>query len=441
VSDVLERDPVIIAGTAGGREHALAYILGQEAEAYLSAVNDGALEEEHVNLLREEARGGYDALAQEAERMNALVVIGPEQPAVDGLANILMDRGIAVFGPTAEAARLEGSKAFAAEFMSRHSIPQPDFFIATSKDEADMALGMFGGVDQLVAKQDGLAAGKGVTLPESVEEYRADVATALDKDGRVVIQEKLHGPELSVFVVSDGENFTVIPYFSQDHKRLKDGDQGLNTGGMGAYAPVPEHMLSESQREQINEIAQKTIAGCLAEGMPYRGVLYMGMMLAEERNNDPVVIEYNVRFGDPEAQVVLPLIKESGISLYGDLIGPAARDRLDRNIDSRWQNAGHAALTVCLASAGYPTGKQLDIPIYGLDKQYEGVKAFHGGTKKEQGRFVTNGGRVLYVTATGETIDQAAMRAYAAIGQDGIHFDGMQGRGDIGWQARGRNLQ
>lgn len=433
-------DAIVAGQSAGGREDVLARLGAESPEiggVHLSATNLGAMGIYGVS--EGLAPQDPDELASFAQERNAVVVVGPEQMLVDGVASRLRANGVDVFGPDEQAAQLEGSKAYATQFMRRHGIPHPKSTIVTGMQEGLTLLDAHP-ANGLVLKADGLAGGKGVVLPKNRGEYEKTLDGMLDgslfgKAGEtVVIQERLSGPEVSVFIVSDGERFSVVPYGSQDHKRLADGDEGPNTGGMGAYAPVPDSILPADFWNQVDDIAERAITGSRADGHPYNGVLYAGLMIVDGKVN---VIEFNDRWGDPEAQVVLPMIQKSGVDVYGDLLLPAARGEL-RPDDIRWRETGHAALTVCLAAEGYPANPQKGAQIHGLDKSYRGVTVYHGGTKlNEEGQPVVNGGRVLYATGQGEDIDEAAARAYAAIGENGVHFDGMQYRRDIGWQARG----
>lgn len=371
-----------------------------------------------------------------------LVIVGPEAPLVVGLADRLRQMGVAVFGPGAQAARLEGDKAFAADFMQRHGIAQPASQTARSLDEALQYIS-----DKepqaYVLKASGLAGGKGVVLPESAEEARQVLSAMFTGEGfdgagkeGVVIQERLHGPEVSAFVVTDGTQYVMLPLV-QDHKRLGDNDTGPNTGGMGTYAPVPDTIVQAHQRQKIEDIASKTIAGITAEGISYQGVVFIGLMLAEERDGDPVVIEYNIRFGDPETEVLLPVLSESGLDV-AQLITMAAKGGLgDLTLPAQYSTA---ALSICLAAEGYPEKPRKGEVIHGLEKSYENVIIHYAGTKLDGDRVVTAGGRVLYVTGLGNTIDEAAAHAYAAIGPQAIHFTGMQFRKDIGHQSRQESL-
>jgi len=370
------------------------------------------------------------------DRAISTVLIGPEAPLMAGLSDALRAEGIAVFGASRAAIILEASKGFAADFMKRHAIPQPQYWTVHSLEEA-LAVIKDRNPDTYVLKADGLAAGKGVVLPETIDEaeralelmFSGEGFDAAGKDG-VVIQERLHGPEVSAFAISDGTDFILLP-FAQDHKRLLDGNEGPNTGGMGAYTPLPTSIVNEDQTAQIHAIAAQSIAGMASEGTPYQGVLYIGLMLAQERGDTPVVIEYNARFGDPEAEVLLPALSESGVDVAHLLLQTA-----QGNLPALTLTSPTSVLTVCLAASGYPERPRKGDLIEGLEKTYENVIIHHAGTKRTDDAIVTNGGRVLYVTGFGATPDEAAVHAYAAIGKDAIHFEGMQYRTDIGYQAR-----
>jgi phosphoribosylamine--glycine ligase len=372
------------------------------------------------------------------EKRVGFTIIGPDASVAAGVGNALRDAGALAFGPTREAGRLESSKAFSAEFMNRHNIPQPAAQVVRSFDAALAAIENKA-PNTYVLKADGLAAGKGVVLPQSTDEaqmvlremFSGESFDGAGKDG-VVIQERLHGPEVSAFAITDGKDFVLLP-LSQDHKRLKDNDKGPNTGGMGAYAPVPEHIVNSKQLDKIRTIAEQTIAGIGQEGTPYQGVLYIGLMLAEERGNDPVVIEYNARFGDPEAEILLPFLSESGVDV-ADMLLQTAQGNLSQVVMP--ETLSTSVLTIALASTGYPDSPRKGDEIHGLEKQYDGVVVQHAGTARDGDKWMTAGGRVLYVTGFGGTIDEAAAKAYAAIGEQGIHFVGMQYRTDIGNQAR-----
>jgi len=372
------------------------------------------------------------------EKHIQLTVIGPDAAVEAGVGNALRQAGALVFGPTKEAGKLESSKSFAADFMKRHDIPCPDFQVVHTLDEALKATENAEPATY-VLKADGLAAGKGVVLPQSRDEtdmvlremFSGESFSGAGKD-TVIIQERLSGPEVSAFAITDGTNFVLLP-LSQDHKRLNDKDLGPNTGGMGAFAPVPDTIVSKSQYEKIEEITRKTIEGAASEGIPYQGVLYIGLMLAKERGDDPVVIEYNARFGDPEAEILLPILSECGVDVAAMLLHAAQGDLSQITIPSPLPKH---ALTVALASTGYPDDPRKGDQIHGLEASYPNVVIQHAGTRKDGETWLTDGGRVLYVTGLGNDLDEAAANAYAAIGDQGIHFDGMHCRSDIGYQAR-----
>lgn len=431
-------ESVLVVGS-GGREHAFgAAVAGDGRELYFTPGNAG------TKAIGTNISGAHNPLevARDLGKPLGLTIIGPEAPLMGGLADRFRHEGLPVCGPDRAAAELEGSKVFAHQFMTEYGIPQPRS--QTVWDTAELAEyeRHMPEASEIVIKADGLAGGKGVVLPETNEQackVMHDMLTGqlfggAGMDG-VLVQERLHGPEFSLFVATDGERFVTLPA-SQDHKRLQDGDRGPNTGGMGAYAPVPSSILNPNQAAKAERIAEKTIVGMQREGSPYRGILYIGCMLAEEYDGDPVVIEYNARFGDPEAEVVLPLLRESGVDVY-DLLR-STDGHLNEEALRGYSPLGHSALTVCLAAPGYPDHPQKGAAIYGLERAYPGVDIYHGGTKRQDGQTVASGGRVLYVTGHGQTVDDAAARAYAAIGQDGVHFDGMHYRTDIGWQARRR---
>lgn len=430
---------VLIIGS-GGREHALAWGVAQSqavTKIYVSPGNAGTAREQkcdNVALANEDTTISFCQ-----DNQVDLVVIGPEAPLINGLSDALRAAGITVFGASKAAAMLEGSKSFATRFMQKHSIPLPESTIVTSAEEAIAAVAAFGGATQSVVKADGLAGGKGVFIPdnddEATEAIHKITSGEVDGDGSsLVIQARNHGPEVSVFVLSDGTNHKVIPLASQDHKRLREGDLGPNTGGMGVYAPLPEWMLSKEQWAKIENIAQKSIDGMAADGTPYQGVLYIGVMLSEELGGDPLVIEYNARFGDPETEVIMPLLHGNGVDIYALLLATAEGKIAEFSLPAEL-NA--AALTICLAAAGYPEAPVTGSGLIGLDESYRDVTVFHGGTTlDENGVTISSGGRVLYVTGLGVNLDAASEAARGAIGETGIHFAGMQYRRDIGWRAK-----
>jgi phosphoribosylamine--glycine ligase len=369
-------------------------------------------------LIRLTAREGID-----------LVVIGPEDPLADGVADRLREAGVAVFGPSREVARLEASKAFAREFMARHGIPHPEFRGFDDLEAARSHVRERGGA--CVVKADGLAAGKGVSVCASA----AEAERALDEmmgerrfgpaGERVVIEDLLEGEEASYYAISDGERVvTLAP--AQDHKRALDGDRGENTGGMGAYAPAP--IVTETTEKQVlEEIVAPTLRGLRDEGHPYVGVLYVGLMI--DSAGAPSVVEFNVRFGDPETQPLMLQMDEDLVPiLHAAARGGLAADQVAVSSD--------AAVCVVLASGGYPRKYQTGKPISGIEEAEADpdVVVFHAGTRRgESGGFVTAGGRVLGVTARGADVATARERAYAAA--DRIQFEGKQHRRDIAARA------
>ena len=430
---------VLIIGN-GGREHALAWGMAQSSgveKIYVSPGNAGTASEQKCENVA--ISGNDDTVQFCKDHAIDLVVIGPEAPLVAGLSDALRAAGITVFGASKAAARLEGSKAFATEFMQKYDITIPESRIVHSHEEAQAAIASFGGAEKSVIKADGLAGGKGVFLPDNATE----AADAIEKiiSGKVdgngstfVVQARNHGPEVSVFVLSDGTNYQIIPLASQDHKRLLPGDKGPNTGGMGVYAPLPEWMLGQDQWNKIATIAQKSIEGMVADGTPYQGVLYIGIMLAEELGGDPIVIEYNARFGDPETEVIIPLLHGNGVDIYEMLYATATGSIKEFPLPS---DLNGAALTVCLAAEGYPEAPVTGEVIEGLKESYRDVSVFHGGTKLDgSANMVSSGGRVLFVSGLGINIDAASESVNSAIGEGKVYFPNMQFRPDIAWRAR-----
>ena len=421
---------VLVLGS-GGREHALCWALAASpiVSDLLCAPGSDAIAREAACLpLAVDDLDGILALCR--ERAVDLVVPGPELPLVLGLVDRLEAAGIRAFGPSAAAARLEGSKAFAKEFCARHGIPTAAHR-SFSREQADAARAHLRERGApIVVKADGLAAGKGVTVAATVDEALEAVDRAFagafgDAGERLVIEECLVGEEASLFALVDGEHVLELGT-AQDHKRAGEGDTGPNTGGMGAYSPAP-CMTPEVIERAVAEILRPTVAGMAAEGTPYRGVLYAGLILTED---GPKLIEFNVRFGDPECQVLMPrLMTDLGQLLLG------AADGMLSHMNLRWYP--EPALTVVLAANGYPGDYEKGSEIRGLDRAaaIEGVTIFHAGTRIEDGRVLADGGRVLNVTATGATLEQARDRAYAAVDQ--IDWPGGFCRRDIGWRALG----
>ena len=427
---------VLVVGS-GGREHALSYGLNDSDSVdkiYVVPGNAGT-----AGLSKaENAQVEHSELAAFCKNMHVdLVVIGPDAAIVAGLGDELRARGITTFAPSQAAAQLEGSKGFATEFMQRHGISLPPSSVVFDHEVAEQAINAYGGPAMSVIKADGLAAGKGVFLPDTDKE----ASIALDKifdgqiDGngdKVVIQQRYHGPEVSVFVLSDGITHKIIPIPCQDHKRLLEADKGPNTGGMGVYAPLPNWLLNADQMAKISIIADQTFAGMTVEGNPYESVLYLGIMLAEELGGDPIVIEYNARWGDPETEVLIPLLMRNGVDIY-DMLHATATGKLEAYQLPSIING--TAITTCLAVPGYPEHPVTGQVIHGLGGEYPNVVVFQAGTKQLGDDLVTNGGRVIFVTGFGDNLGIAQAAANDAIGESAIHFEAMQLRRDIGYQA------
>jgi phosphoribosylamine---glycine ligase len=420
---------VLVIGS-GAREHALvgSLVRSQHVSEVLCAPGNAGIAE--LARCVEIASSDLDALVQLARGENvALAVVGPEAPLVAGLADRLREAGIATLGPDREAARLEGSKAFAKDVMRCAGVPTAGFAVF---DDADAAEAYIRAANRpLVVKADGLAAGKGVVVAADTAEALAAIRSMMRErvfgaaGGRVVVEEQLRGPEVSYHIVSDGERFVPLAA-AQDHKRLQDGDRGPNTGGMGAYSPPAP--MSEALRVRIDQgVVEPTLAEMRRRGTPFRGVLFVGLMIVE---GDPFVLEYNVRFGDPETTVVLP--RYAG-DVYELLSAVATGDLSQVNAAPA---LGGCQLAVVLAAEGYPEAPRRGAEIRGLDsaRAVDGVSVFHAGTALEGEALRVAGGRVLTISAGGRDADEAAERAYRAAAA--ISFDGMQLRLDIGWQAR-----
>jgi phosphoribosylamine---glycine ligase len=421
---------ILVVGS-GGREHALMRALQsdeREHDLFAAPGNPGIAE--HAELVDISA-GELDEITDWAvsQGMN-LVVIGPEQPLVHGLVDRLEEAGIPAFGPTSDAARLEGSKAFAKQFMSSHDVPTAGFktFAAEDASAASAYLDRVGA--PVVVKASGLAGGKGALVCHTTDDAHAALERIAEERAfgaagdQVVIEAFMDGIEASVFALTDGEHYALLPP-SQDHKAIGEGGKGPNTGGMGAYAPTPVvdgRMLTRVCRE----IIEPTLKGMSDAGSPYRGLLYCGLMLTDE---GPKVVEFNCRFGDPEAQVVLPLLDHD----LGPLLHQVALGRMaGTSIRAR---STHAACVV-LASGGYPIEYDTGFEITGVDdaNALDGVHVIHAGTaRRSDGTLVTAGGRVLNVVAEGSTLQEAFDRAYA--GADKIDFEGKTLRRDIGHHA------
>jgi phosphoribosylamine--glycine ligase len=419
---------ILVIGS-GGREHAIIWKLRQSPKVnalYCAPGNAGIAQMARLVSLKPTDKEGLMRFAK--ENKIDLTVVGPEQPLVEGIVDEFENAGLKIFGPAKAAAMLEGSKAFAKDFMERKGIPTARFrsFSSSQLKEAEAYVGQIPA--PLVVKADGLAAGKGVLICEShdaaviaIREMMLNKAFGSAGE-KIVIEEYLEGEEASVFALSDGDHFATLAS-AQDHKRILDGDKGKNTGGMGAYANAP--VVTKELLTQIeDQVITPTLRGMMEDGTPYRGCLYCGLMITK---SGPKVIEYNCRFGDPETQVVVPLIEGD----LADILLSVAEHRLDPASVGQ-----HAASSVCIvmASRGYPDDYQTGKPIHGLDavKQEDGIVVFHAGTRSDGDQVLTSGGRVLGVTAIGYEDDLKGTidAAYKAVGA--ITFDGAYYRSDIG---------
>jgi phosphoribosylamine--glycine ligase len=420
---------VLLIGS-GGREHALAWRLAQSpliGKLYAAPGNPGIGEEADLVALN---ASDHRAVVDFCRRHQiGLAVIGPEAPLVDGLADNLRATGIPVFGPNKIPARLEGSKGFTKDLCARAGIPTARYARASDRLAAEAALEEFG--FPVVIKADGLAAGKGVIIAGSAEEARDALDTMFEggfgsAGEALVVEEFMEGEEVSFFALVDGE--TVVPFGSaQDHKRVGDGDTGPNTGGMGAYSPA-SIFTPELERRAIDKIVRPTAQALAQAGTPYSGILYAGLMLTAE---GPKLVEYNVRFGDPECQVLMMRLESDLLELMlstarGELAGAPPPGFSDR-----------PALTVVIAAKGYPATPEKGGAIAGLEAaQASGLKIFHAGTALAEGQLVAAGGRVLNVTACADTVAAAQREAYRAI--ESIRFPGGFFRRDIGWREVAR---
>ncbi len=417
---------ILIVGS-GGREHALAWKVAQSdrvEKVYGAPGNPGIAQiGECVDIKPTE----IEKLADFAEREGIdLTIVGPEAPLVAGITDEFERRGLKVFGPSKAAAQLEGSKAFAKEMMRKFGVPTADFQVFDDPEKAKEYIRKVGA--PIVVKADGLAAGKGVVVAQTVDEAieavdRIMVEKVFGEAGnRVVVEECLKGEEASYLVITDGERFVPLAT-AQDHKAVFDGDRGPNTGGMGAYSPAP--VLSEEMEREVQEkVIKPILKGMAQEGMPFKGILYAGLMITEE---GPKVLEFNVRFGDPEAQAILRRLEDDLV----EVALSAVEGRLVEELHWRPETS----ICVVLASKGYPGKYEKGKVITGIEEaeKVPTVVVFHAGTTVKDGKLVTNGGRVLNVTALGKDIVEARERAYEAVKR--IHFDGMHYRTDIGLKA------
>jgi len=421
---------VLVVG-GGGREHALAWKVAQSprvAKVFVAPGNAGTAADPDLTNVPIVDIATLVAFAK--REAVALTIVGPEGPLAAGIVDVFTAAGLRIFGPTQAAARLESSKDFAKAFMARHGIPTAAYGTFTEAAAAHAFVTSRGA--PIVVKADGLAAGKGVVVAMREEDAHAAIDAMLPAGGagsggaRVVIEEFLDGEEASFIVMADGASALALAS-SQDHKRLGDGDSGPNTGGMGAYSPAPVVTPTVHARI-IREVIAPAIAGMAAEGMPYIGFLYAGVMIDD--HGAPRVLEFNCRLGDPETQPILTRLTSD----FTVLVDHALAGTLDR-VEAEWDR--RAALTVVLAAAGYPDAPRRGAAIEGLDRitaaAHPNVMVFHAGTQAADGRVEVSGGRVLGVTALGDTLRQAQRAAYGAVAD--IHFDGMQYRTDIGYRA------
>ena len=426
---------VLIIG-GGGREHALAWKAAQSSRVdtvYVAPGNAGTAMEpgmENVALDVMDFAGLADFAAGNGVE---LTIVGPEAPLVDGVVDFFEERGLRCFGPRRGAAQLEGSKAFTKDFLARHDIPTAAYANFTELEPALAYLRRQGA--PIVVKADGLAAGKGVIVAETLDQAEAAVTDMLSGNAfgeagcRVVIEEFLEGEEASFIVMVDGKN--ILPMAtSQDHKRIGEGDTGPNTGGMGAYSPAP--VVDEAVYQRImDQVITPTVRGMSAEGNDYTGFLYAGLMITAD--GQPRVIEYNCRFGDPETQPIMMRLQSDLVALC-DAALAGELDSTEADWDPR------CAIGVVLAAQGYPGSYPKGTPIEGLDSaQPDYIKVFHAGTASSDTRVVTSGGRVLCVTALGDDIAAAQRACYEAVGK--ISWEGMTLRRDIGWRAIARYSQ
>ena len=417
---------ILVLGS-GGREHALAWKLaqGEGTQVFIAPGNAGTAEVgTNVNI----KVGDFEAIKHFClDREIHLVVVGPEQPLVDGIVDFFHDdeelRKVKIIGPDRKGAQLEGSKAFAKGFMERYGIPTAKC-LTVAKDNVEAGCDFLATLTPpYVLKADGLAAGKGVLILPSLEEARAELSNMLQgKFGaaseKVVIEEFLKGIEVSVFVLTDGEHYELLPE-AKDYKRIGDGDQGLNTGGMGAVSPVP-FCTPDFLKKVEQRIVEPTLRGLKSEGVDYKGFIFLGLM---NQGGDPYVIEYNVRMGDPETEAVMTRVEGD----FAELLFACAEGRLDQ---VHYAQSPKTAVTVMMVSGGYPESYRKGMRMSGFDQLKEAV-AFHAGTAfNEADEVVTAGGRVIAVTAQGDSIGEARDRAYAEVSK--IHFEGECHRKDIG---------
>ena len=422
---------VLVVG-GGGREHALAWKLAQSPRVetvYVAPGNAGTAREPGIENVAISAEDLDALLAFASEQTIDLTVVGPEAPLVAGIVDRFAAAGLRCFGPSAGAAQLEGSKTFCKDFLARHAIPTAAYASFTDVDEAIAYIRTQGA--PIVVKADGLAAGKGVILAQTEDEAIAAVRDMLagnafgEAGNRVVVEEFLVGEEASFIVMVDGEHVLAMAS-SQDHKARDDGDLGPNTGGMGAYSPAPV-VTPEIHARALREVILPTVAGMAAEGLPYTGFLYAGLMIAPD--GTPKVLEYNCRFGDPETQPIMLRLRSD----FAALCDAALDGRLDQ-VTTEWDP--RPSLGVVMAAGGYPASYAKGAVITGLPEETPETKVFHAGTAEVDGAVVTSGGRVLCACALGDTVADAQAAAYALVKQ--IRWENAYYRGDIGYRAVAR---
>ncbi|MBD3791974.1 MAG: phosphoribosylamine--glycine ligase [Campylobacterales bacterium] len=419
---------VLIIGS-GGREYSIGLALrkDQNVEKIYFAPGNGATDELGENL----AVSDFDALADFVEEHGVgLTIVGPEAPLVEGIVDVFKARNLTIFGPTAKAAQLEGSKIFMKNFLARHGVPTAKYIETSSLQEAYDFINTMKA--PIVVKADGLCGGKGVIIAQSHDEAKRAAGEMLsgnsfgDAGTSIVVEEFLDGYELSVFAICDGKDYVVLPA-AQDHKRLLNNDQGPNTGGMGAYAPTP--LVNDDIYAKLDErVIKPTLKGMQEEGMPFTGVLFIGVMVV---NGDPIILEYNVRFGDPECEELMPLLKSPASELfYKAATGDLANAKIEFH--------DKYAVGVVMASKDYPYKSSEPAEIIIDDIYHEELNenahiSFAGVSRGEDGKLYATGGRVLVCVGIGESIKEAQQRAYMLVGQ--VHFAGKQCRTDIAYQA------
>ena len=417
---------ILVIGS-GGREHALAWKITQNKEVsrvYVAPGNAGTAT--NPDMMNVPISSVPDLLAFALKEKIHLTIVGPEAPLSQGVVDVFREAGLKIFGPTKAAAQLESSKDFAKAFMVRHNIPTAAYATFIDAKLAHNYINQQGA--PIVIKADGLAAGKGVVVAMTLDEAHDAVDAMLsdnklgDAGARVVIEEFLTGEEASFIVMVDGKNILALAT-SQDHKRLLDGDKGPNTGGMGAYSPAPV-VTPEIHARALREVVRPTVEGMAKDGIPYTGFLYAGLMISP--NGSIKTLEFNCRMGDPETQPIMLRLKSDFVALAEHAVNGTLN-----LAEAEWDR--RTALGVVMASANYPESPRLNDEITGLPKHLEDAQVFHAGTKLVDGKVLTSGGRVLCVTALGETVKFAHQQAYRII--EDIKFDGAQYRTDIGFRA------